>query len=363
MKKQRRSLNELRNPINPKIISLPSLNKLNRLINEIIIGQEDIVQALTTQIYKGIFFPDLKKNILLMGKSGTGKTEIVTQLAKNINFHCIIEDATNYVDSGEPGKNFATMISNFMQHVNGNMQLVSRGIIFIDNVDKVIFDKQQVTNFMGRSPFYTGVEELSRIVQGTELVSQISAYFNNEPERKIIKRIDTSGITFILCGDFENTIAARKKRLNKEQIGFGKSNICEKISNAYRASITKKEQLIKLGFPVKLANSISCVLETRELEVEDFEKIIKHSKNSEFLKYKKNIESLGIELVYSDNLLVSIVKKAYQNSKSVGELNLLISYIFEKIMYDILGGKVIGKYNACILGDEIFNDNTKYCWK
>jgi len=260
MKKQRRSLNELRNPINPKIISLPSLNKLNRLINEIIIGQEDIVQALTTQIYKGIFFPDLKKNILLMGKSGTGKTEIVTQLAKNINFHCIIEDATNYVDSGEPGKNFATMISNFMQHVNGNMQLVSRGIIFIDNVDKVIFDKQQVTNFMGRSPFYTGVEELSRIVQGTELVSQISAYFNNEPERKIIKRIDTSGITFILCGDFENTFAARKKRLNKEQIGFGKSNICEKISNAYRASITKKEQLIKLGFPVKLANSISCVL-------------------------------------------------------------------------------------------------------
>lgn len=369
MKSQERTLsknNQKNKKTNQKknndiLTRLPKLSAIEEKVNATIIGQEDVVKSVCTRVYQSLHFSQLKSNILLVGKSGTGKTEIVRQLSKYLKIPCTIEDATRYTEDGYVGASVTDMIKNLVQEAKGDMKLASRGIIFIDEIDK----KASRSDYHRDSVNKEGVlKGLLKIIEGTKVMVPNPKYsFGSYNEEKVIS-FDTSKIIFIFGGAFEGLKEVRDQRLKKNtKLGFTSAEANHIVINNYMNTSFAKEDLIEYGLPAELVGRISSIYETRELEVEDLRKILDISKKSEFRKYEKIFKSYGIQLVYSDRLFELIASNAKKSSTGARELNSLVSHIFEKIMYDTLSNAQIGSYKKCILDDEIVFDNTKYHWK
>lgn len=346
-------------PNNDITTRLPKLKKLEKRINETVIGQEDVVRSVCTKIYQSLVFPQFKTNILLVGKSGTGKTEIVRQIAQYLNMPCTIEDATRYTEDGYVGASVADMIDNLIAAAKGNHKLASRGIIFIDEIDKKT-SREEHHDGVSREAVLKG---LLKIVEGTKVDIENPDYEWGSKEPKYLY-FDTSNVIFIFGGAFEGLDKVRDQRLKKNtKLGFTSAEANQICTCTYLNTSFAKEDLIEYGLPAELVGRISSIYQTRELEIEDLKKILDVSKKSEFRKYEKMFENYGISLVYSEKLFELIASNAKKSSTGARELNSLVSHIFEKVMYDTLSNPQIGNYTKCVLDDEIVSDNTKYHWE
>ena len=342
------------------LTNLPKLTNLEKAVNSTVIGQEDVVRTVCTKIYESLHFPQLKSNILLVGKSGTGKTEIIRQIAEKLNIPCIIEDSTRYTEEGYVGASVNDMIKNLIKQADGNLFKASRGIIFVDEIDKKIStgDKQSEISREGV------LKALLKMVEGVKLEFPNPNYTYDQPSSMEKIKFDTSNIIFIFGGAFAGLDKIWEKRLkNNNKIGFISSEANHIVTNNYMNTSFTKEDLIQYGLLAEFVGRISSIYETRELQVEDLKKIIAYSKKSEFRKYQNILREYGIKLVYSDSLFELIAKNAKKTATGARELNSLISHIFERIMYDILSSAKIRKCTKCILKDEIVTDNTRYCWE
>ena len=157
------------------VIKLPLLSKLESKVNETVIGQEDVVRAVCTKVYEGIIFPVIKGNILIVGKSGTGKTEIVKQIANNLKFPLTIEDATSYTQEGYIGASVIDMIYNIISAANGNIELAKRGIIFIDEIDKKVNSEGMISDISKGDV----LKSLLKIMEGTIIRLENPLYYLN----------------------------------------------------------------------------------------------------------------------------------------------------------------------------------------
>ena len=350
---------EPKKEIENQFIVIPTLTRLEEAVNATVIGQENVVRSVCTKIYESLYFPQLKTNILLVGKSGTGKTEIVRQLAENLNIPCTIEDSTKYTEEGYVGASVTDMIENLIKEANNNFLLASRGIIFIDEIDKKASrgDYRSDVNKEGV------LKSLLKIVEGTTVNILNPNYTFDMPEDEMNIKFDTSNIIFIFGGAFEGLDKIRDKRLNRNKIGFTSAEANHIVINNYMNTSFTKEDLVEYGLPIELIGRISSIYETKDLQVDDLEKILTYSKKSEFRKYETIFRNTGKELVYSEKLFRLIAERAKKTSTGARELNSLVSHIFEKIMYDMLSNANATKYTKCILEDEIVRDNTKYHWE
>jgi len=342
------------------VIKLPNLTDLEKAVNETVIGQEGVVKSVCTKIYEGLCFPNLKKNILLVGKSGTGKTEIVRQLAENLKVPCTIEDSTRYTEDGFVGSNVTSMISNLIREADGNLVLASQGIIFVDEIDKKAA-RHEFSSEVNKQGVLKG---LLKMVEGTDVqIPDPDDPFKMFGSHETIK-FNTSNIIFIFGGAFAGLDKIREERLKKStKIGFASAEANHIVINNYMNTTFTKEDLIQYGLPAEFVGRISNIYETRELQIDDLRKILEYSKKSEFKKYESVFKSCGIELVYSKRLFELIAVKAKTTSTGARELNSLVSHVFEHIMYDAFSTAVIGNCSKCILEDDIVNDNTKYRWE
>lgn len=343
-----------------KIIVLPALTDLENRVNETVIGQEDIVKSVCTRIYEGLLFPNLKNNILLVGKSGTGKTEIIRQISEYLNVPCTIEDSTMYTEEGFVGASVTQMITNLIDEAKGNIDLASNGIIFVDEIDK----KAQTTSEKYSEVNKGGVlKSLLKLIEGTEIkIPNPNFNFDMDMEKMMIK-FDTSKIIFIFGGAFEGLDKIKDKRLKKQsKIGFTSAEANHVVINDYMNTSFTKEDLIEYGLPAEFVGRISSIYETRELQKNDFVKILDYSKKSQFRKYETILKNLGVEVVFSNRIFELIADNAKQYSTGARELNSYVSHIFEKIIYDIFSGKA-KNYSKCIIDDNIVFDNTNYHWE
>jgi len=211
-------------------ICLPKLELLEQEVNKTVIGQEKVVRSVCTKIYEGLCFPQLKSNILIVGKSGTGKTEIIRQLAYNLNLPLTIEDATRYTEDGYVGANVTDMITNLIKEADGNLLLASRGIIFIDEIDKKA-PRGEYNSEVNRAGVLKG---LLKIIEGT--VVRVPSTERNpfeDPFNEITIKFDTSNIIFIFGGAFEGLEEMREKRLKNRKIGFSSAEANQIVINNY----------------------------------------------------------------------------------------------------------------------------------
>lgn len=353
---------KLKSVVQEKKIILPALTDLENQVNSIVIGQEDVVKSVCTKIYEGLLFPNLKNNILLVGKSGTGKTEIIRQISEHLNIPCTIEDSTMYTEEGFVGASVTQMITNLIQEAKGDIELASKGIIFVDEIDK----KAQNTSDRYSEVNKGGVlKSLLKLIEGTEIqIPNPNFDFDFDMDMgEITMKFDTSNIIFIFGGAFEGLDKIKDKRLKKQtQIGFTSAEANHIVINDYMNTSFIKEDLIEYGLPAEFVGRISGIYETRELQKDDLIKILDYSRKSQFRKYEKMLKCLGKEVVFSNKIFELIADNAKRSSTGARELNSYVSHIFEKIIYDIFSGKA-KNYSKCVIDDRIVFNNTNYHWE
>lgn len=324
---------------------LPDIKEVEKFVLQSIFGQDKQVRQIITSIYRSINFKTIKSNILIVGNSGTGKTETIKQIAKKLNIPYTIEDATKYTQEGYYGADVEDMIYNLIENANRNIEKAQNGIIVIDEIDKKAGNEEH--DVAGTEV----LKSLLKIIEGT--IIQIPSL--DDPFSEELINFDTKNIIIIFLGAFSGLEKIREKRLNSNPLGFTKTNVEKK---EIQKSPFSKNDLIEYGMPKEFVGRIDTIIEMNKLTKQNLSLILKKSKLSIFRRYQTELKQKGVLLSYNGKLFECIAEKSLTIDTGARELSNTVNYMFENIVYDILANP--NKFKKCTLNLDIVNDNTKY---
>ena len=318
-------------------------------VKRYIIGQDYPVRQIITAVYKALTFKKIKSNILIIGKSGTGKTETVKQIARVLNIPCTIEDATKYTSEGYYGADVTDMVYNLVENAGYDFEKARKGILAIDEIDKKLGHEDTSNDVAGVEV----LKSLLKIIEGTTMKVDL-------PDPGVewmfdTRSFDTSGLIVVMMGCFPGIDKIRDKRLNINRIGYDMS---EKLSENSRQKRILKKDLIEYGMPEEFVGRIDTIVEMNKLTVDDLEQILKRSKLSIMRAYKAELKKLGVKVRYSDNLCKIIAEEALQIDTGARELKNVVNDVFGDALYRIFSNPKT--YKKCVLSDEVVEDNTRY---
>lgn len=255
----------------PKEI-LPDIKDLEKEVLKSIIGQDVAVRKIVTAIYRAINFKTVKSNILVIGNSGTGKTETIKQIAKRLNIPYTIEDATKYTQEGYYGADVNEMILNLLENANMDIKKARKGIIVIDEIDKKA--GHEVPHDVAGTEV---LKSLLKIIEGTTIKVPVETDSYNV---KLVD-FDTKNIIIIFLGAFSGLDIIRDKRLNSNPLGFSIKEETHKSKAKFL-----KQDLVEYGLPEEFVGRIDTIVEMNELTKKDLALILKNQ-NYPYLKGTK----------------------------------------------------------------------------
>ena len=322
---------------------IPKIQNVEKTVLQSIIGQDRQVRQIITAIYRAINFKSIKSNVLIIGSSGTGKTETIRQVAKRLHIPYTIEDATKYTKEGYYGADVNDMIYNLIENAKKDMEKAQNGIIIIDEIDKKA--GHEAHDVSGTEV----LKSLLKIIEGTT----IKIPSPDDPFAEELIDFDTKNIIIIFLGAFSGLDKIRDKRLNTNPLGFVTNNQEKKEKGRFL-----KQDLVEYGMPEEFVGRIDTIIEMNKLTKQDLASILRRSKLSIFRRYQSELRGKGITLSYCDKLFDCIAEESLALDTGARELSNTVNYIFENIMYDILANP--GKYSKCTLELDIVHDNTRY---
>lgn len=323
-----------------------NIKNVEKEILQYIIGQDEQVRQALTAIYTAMYMPSLKSNMLIIGKTGVGKTEMIKQIAKRLKIPYTIEDATKYTKEGYYGADVDDMVYNLLRNADFDAKRAQRGIIIIDEIDKKVGEDMHDVS---------GVEVLNSLLKIIEGTTMIMPAFRDPFDDEEIQ-FDTSHLIIIFMGAFSGLEKIREKRLNINQLGFSTGSTAKE--NSAKSKFLKSD-LIKYGMPDEFVGRINTIIEMNPLTVEDLTTIVEKSKLSIFRRYQNDLRGKGIELQYNEILFNEIAKEAMDlDLGSARELTNVVNRMFSDIMYQIFATE--RKYTKCELSSDIIKDSSKY---
>lgn len=324
---------------------VPNIKSVERNVLQCIMGQDKQVRQIITAICRAINFKTIKANVLVVGSSGTGKTETIRQIAKRLNIPYTIEDATKYTQEGYYGADVDDMVYNLIENANMDIERAQNGMIVIDEIDKKAGHEEH--DVSGTEV----LKSLLKIIEGTRI--KIPSPDNLFDEEMI--DFDTKNIIIVFLGAFSGLEKIRDKRLNTNPLGFTSMN---NVKEEKQKSRFLKQDLVEYGMPEEFVGRIDTIIEMNKLTKQDLALILKKSKLSIFRRYQAELKQRGITLSYHGKLFECIAEESLALDTGARELSNTVNYIFENIMYDIFANP--DRYKKCTLDLDIVHDNTKY---
>jgi len=312
--------------------------KIYDYLNQHVIGQEEAKMAMSVAVaqhYKKLNNPaeDLKldkTNVMIMGPTGSGKTLMAQTIAEYLKVPFAICDATTLTEAGYVGDDVESIITRLMQNAEGDVQLAQRGIVFVDEIDKITKKSHNVS--ITRDVSGEGVQQgLLKIVEGTTVRVNASGGKRKHPGQEMVD-VDTSNILFIVGGAFVGLDKILQERSDANGVGFG-ADIKDPNSQPDLSKILP-EDLIKYGFIPEFIGRFGLITYVKELTQEQLCSIIKEPKNSLIKQYKYLFNLDGINLEFTEDSIKAIAKKAKDLKTGARGLKKIIEEVLLKYQFE-----------------------------
>ena len=331
---------------------------IKEFLDQSVVGQNEAKIQVAVSVYlhyKRLSNPGIleKSNVCLVGPTGSGKTLIAKTVAEYLDVPFYIADATTLTESGYVGDDVETVIASLVENANGDIEKAERGIVFLDEVDKIARKSENVS--ITRDVSGEGVQQaLLKIIEGTKLKVQMKRN-RKHPQGESIE-VDTSNILFICSGAFVGLDAIRK---HDQTVGF----LTDKSNKKQKENITS-DHLIKYGLIPEFVGRIGNIIELQKLTVKELIDIIEKSKISPFLQYQNIFETEGIILKITKEASKMIAENCHTADIGARGIKNYFDKALKLTIYDIKSLKNKDLESIQIDKETIDNfENPKYTFK
>lgn len=336
--------------------SIPSPHEIKKQLDDYVCGQEHAKKVISVAVYNHYkrvatdHMDDIeieKSNMLMIGPTGCGKTYLVKTLAKLLDVPLAIADATSLTEAGYIGDDIESILSKLLVAADNDVAKAERGIVFIDEIDKLAKKKDAHNRDINGEAVQQG---LLRLLEGADVEVPVGA--SNKNAMVPMTTINTRNILFICGGAFPDLDEIIKQRLKKQTgIGFS-AELKDKYDNDEDIlSKVTGDDLRKFGFIPEFLGRLPVVYTLKKLDEDMLCKILKEPKNAILKQYQKLLELDDVKLIFDDSAYAEIAKKAIKKGTGARALRAIIEEFMLDIMYEIPKDQNIG--TVTITGDYI----------